>query len=269
MKHDTWNMTHKTSNMPLIDTHAHLYDPTFDADRDEMLQRARAAGVEKIFLPNCASETVGPMLALCEKYPQQCFPMLGLHPCYVKENFEQELAQLKAFLDKDRFWAIGEIGLDFYWDKTFVAQQEKAFATQIGWAQEIGLSVVVHSRESTTACLDILEREGAGKVPGILHCFSGTVAEAERTAALNLYLGIGGVMTYKKTNLPEIVRAVGLERLVLETDAPYLSPVPYRGKRNESSYVPHVAKAVADALEVPVEEVARVTTANAERLFGV
>ncbi len=261
-------MAHETANRLLIDTHAHLYDPTFDADRDQMLQRATAAGVQKIFLPNCDFETIGPMLALCQKYPQQCFPMLGLHPCYVKEDFEQELARLKIFLEKNRFWAIGEIGLDFYWDKTLVAQQEKAFATQIGWAQEKGLPVVVHSRESTAACLDILEREGNGNVPGILHCFSGTVAEAERTAALGMYLGIGGVMTYKKSTLPEIVRAVGLVRLVLETDAPYLSPVPHRGKRNESSYVPHIAQAVANVLDVSVEEVARVTTANAERLFG-
>lgn len=255
--------------MTLIDTHAHLYDLAFDADRDASLQRAAAAGVAQILLPNCEAGTVAPMLALCEAYPEQCFPMLGLHPCYVKEDFERELQVLEAFLSKHRFWAIGEIGLDFYWDKTFVAQQEKAFATQIGWALKQSLPVVVHSRESTTACLDILEKEGEGKTPGVLHCFSGTVAEAERTANLGLYLGIGGVVTYKKSNLPEVVRAVGLERLVLETDAPYLSPVPFRGKRNESSYVPHIAQAVADALSHPVEEVARITTANARKLFGL
>lgn len=255
--------------MNLIDTHAHLYDPTFEADQKMMLERAMAAGVAQILLPNCDAETVGPMLALCEKYPRQCFPMLGLHPCYVKEDFEQELEKIQSFLDKNRFRAIGEIGLDFYWDKTFIAQQEKAFATQIGWAQQANLPVVVHSRESTTACLDLLEREGNGKTKGILHCFSGTVAEAERTVALGMYLGIGGVMTYKKSILPEIVQAVGLERLVLETDAPYLSPVPYRGKRNESSYIPYIAQAVADALNTSVEEVARVTTENARKIFGL
>lgn len=255
--------------MTLIDTHAHLYDETFLTDQEAMLQRATAAGVGQILLPNCDLETVQPMLDLCQKHPQQCFPMLGLHPCYVKENFKEELEAIKAFLPQNRFWAIGEIGLDFYWDKTFVAQQEEAFQMQIGWALEHKLPVVVHSRESTGACLDILEKTGGGTATGVLHCFSGTVAEAERTAALGLYLGIGGVMTYKKTTLPEIVRAVGLERLVLETDAPYLSPVPYRGKRNESSYVPHIAQAVAFALEIPVEEVARVTTENARKLFGL
>lgn len=255
--------------MTLIDTHAHLYDPTFDGDRAEMLQRAMAAGVQQVLLPNCDVATVTPMLALCETHPEQCFPMLGLHPCYVKEDFEKELQTLYAFLQTHRFWAIGEIGLDFYWDKTFIAQQEEAFRTQIGWALESALPVAVHSRESTTACLDILEKEGAGKVQGVLHCFSGTVAEAERTAALGLYLGIGGVVTYKKSALPDIIRAVGLERLLLETDAPYLSPVPFRGKRNESSYVPHIAQAVADALDIPVETVAKVTTANARKLFSI
>ncbi len=255
--------------MTLIDTHAHLYDETFLTDQEAMLQRATAAGVGQILLPNCDLETVQPMLDLCQKHPQQCFPMIGLHPCYVKENFREELEAIKSFLPQNRFWAIGEIGLDFYWDKTFVAQQEEAFRMQIGWALDNQLPVVVHSRESTGACLDILEKTGGGDLTGVLHCFSGTVAEAERTAALGLYLGIGGVMTYKKSILPEIVRAVGLERLVLETDAPYLSPVPYRGKRNESSYVPHIAQAVAVALEIPVEEVARVTTENARKLFGL
>ncbi len=255
--------------MTLIDTHAHLYDEKFTADQDAALQRAREAGVQHILLPNCDLQTVQPMLDLCHRHPAQCFPMIGLHPCYVKEDFESELAALKAFMLTHRFWAIGEIGLDFYWDKTFAAQQEDAFRTQIGWALEKNLPIVVHSRESTTACLNMIAQTGGGKVPGVLHCFSGTVAEAERTAALGLYLGIGGVVTYKKSNLPEVVRAVGLERLVLETDAPYLAPVPFRGKRNESSYVPHIAQAVADALDLPVEEVARITTGNARKLFGI
>ncbi len=255
--------------MTFIDTHAHLYDAAFEADRDAMLLRAKTAGVEKIFLPNCDGETVAPMLSLCDQYPQQCFPMMGLHPCYVKGDFEEALATLKAYLSQRRFCAIGEIGLDFYWDKTFVAEQENAFATQIGWALENDLPVVVHSREATTACLHILEKEGKRELSGVLHCFSGTVEEAQRAVALGLLLGIGGVMTYKKTNLPEIVRMVGLQNLILETDAPYLSPVPHRGKRNESSYIPLIAAAVADAMEMPLEEVARVTTANAKGLFGV
>ncbi|RYD52128.1 MAG: TatD family deoxyribonuclease [Sphingobacteriales bacterium] len=254
--------------MNFTDTHAHLYDPCFATELDMLLERTTEAGVHKIFLPNCDLETVPAMLQLSARFPNHCFPMIGLHPCYVNENVAAELAGLKAYLATHSFWAIGEIGLDFYWDKTFVAQQEAAFREQIGWAKAAGLPIVIHSREATTACLDIIESEGSGTVPGILHCFSGTVAEAERTVALGLHLGIGGVVTYKKSNLPDVIRAVGIEHLVLETDAPYLAPVPYRGKRNESSYIPYIAQAVADALGLPVAEVARLTTANAERIFA-
>ncbi len=253
--------------MIFTDTHAHLYDPCFEAELDALMERTATAGVDKIFLPNCDLATVGQMLQLSARFPQRCFPMIGLHPCYVKEDVEAELAGLKAYLDQQPFWAIGEIGLDFYWDKTFVSQQEAAFRQQIGWAQGTGLPIVIHSREATTACLNIIEAEGSGSIAGILHCFSGTVAEAERTVALGLHLGIGGVVTYKKSNLPEVIRAVGIEHLVLETDAPYLAPVPYRGKRNESSYIPLIAQAIADVLSIPVAEVARITTANAERIF--
>jgi TatD DNase family protein len=253
--------------MIFTDTHAHLYDPCFEAELDALMERAADAGVDKIFLPNCDLATVPPMMKLSARFPQRCFPMIGLHPCYVKEDVEAELAGLKAYLEQQSFWAIGEIGLDFYWDKTFVTQQKAAFRQQIGWARAAGLPIVIHSREATTACLDIIESEGSGTVPGILHCFSGTAAEAERTVALGLQLGIGGVVTYKKSNLRDVIRAVGIEHLVLETDAPYLAPVPYRGKRNESSYIPHIAQVVAEALSLPVAEVARITNANAEHIF--
>ncbi len=254
--------------MKLIDTHAHLYDARFVPDLEEMMERAAAAGVEKIFMPNCDWNTVAPMLEVADRYPERCFPMLGLHPCYVGADYSEQLDRLEALFEQHNFWAVGEIGLDFYWDKTFTVQQEAAFARQIGWAKERNLPIVIHSREATTACLDVLEREAGGAVPGILHCFSGTVEEARRATALGLHLGFGGVVTYKKTNLPEVAQAVGLEWIVLETDAPYLAPVPHRGKRNEPGYVPLMAARLAEVFELPATEVAGVTTANAEKIFA-
>ena len=255
--------------MKLIDTHAHLYDERFVPDLEAMMDRAEAAGVEKILMPNCDWNTVAPMLAVADAYPQRCFPMLGLHPCYVGEDFSAQLDKLEALFEQRRFCAVGEIGLDFYWDKTFTEQQEKAFARQIDWAKDHHLPIVIHSREATTACLDIVERETGNTLTGILHCFSGTEEEARRATVLGLHLGFGGVVTYKKTNLPQIAQAVGLDWIVLETDAPYLAPVPYRGKRNESAYVPLMAERLAEVLGVPSETVAQVTTANAEKIFGL
>ncbi len=255
--------------MKLIDTHAHLYDECFVPDLEAMMDRAEAAGVGQILMPNCDWNTVAPMLAVADKYPQRCLPMLGLHPCYVGEDFSAQLDKLEALFAERRFCAVGEIGLDFYWDKTFTAQQEAAFSRQIGWAKERSLPIVIHSREATTACLDVVERESGGTITGILHCFSGTEAEARRAIGLGLHLGFGGVVTYKKTNLPEIAQAVGLDWIVLETDAPYLAPTPYRGKRNESAYVPLMAARLAAVLGVPAETVAEATTANAEKIFSL
>ena len=253
--------------MKLIDTHAHLYDERFVPDLEQMMDRAEAAGVAKIFMPNCDWNTVAPMLQVADRYPEKCFPMLGLHPCYVDADYSAQLDKLEALFEQRPFWAVGEVGLDFYWDKTFITQQEAAFIRQIGWAKARNLPIVIHSREATAACLDIVEQESGGAITGILHCFSGTEEEARRATDLGLHLGFGGVVTYRKTNLPEIAQAVGLDWIVLETDAPYLAPNPYRGKRNESAYVPLMAARLAEVLGLPAETVAAVTTANAEKIF--
>lgn len=254
--------------MIFIDTHAHLYDEQFDVDREAMVQRSIDAGVIRIYLPNCDSTTIAPMLDVENAYPANCFAMMGLHPVYVKDNYEEELAVVKDWLDKRSFSAIGEIGLDKYWDLTHLEQQKIVFAQQIAWALEYGLPIVIHSRESTQDCIDMVKAKGREEVKGIFHCFSGTAEEAKAITDLGMYLGIGGVATFKKSTLPEIIKTVGIENLVLETDAPYLAPVPYRGKRNESSYIPLIAETISNALAMPLAEVARITSANAEKVFG-
>lgn len=251
----------------LIDTHTHLYDERYATDRAEMLQRAFDTGVQRLYIPNCDQHTIPPMLELADAYPDQCFPMMGLHPCYVKEDFETELAIMKDWLGKRAFSAIGEIGLDYYWDKTFVPQQKIAFERQIDWALERNLPIVIHSRESTQDCIDIVREKQNGNLHGIFHCFSGTLDEAQQIEALGFYLGIGGVVTYKNSSLQQVVKEMPLETLVLETDAPYLTPVPYRGKRNESSYIPLIAAQISNLKAVSEEVVESVTTANAEKIF--
>jgi TatD DNase family protein len=254
--------------MQLIDTHAHLYLSKFQNDRAAMLDRARTeGGISHIFLPNIDSASIAPMLELEAAYPHFCYAMMGLHPCDVKENFEDELKIVESWLAKRKFCAIGEIGLDLYWDKTFFEQQKIAFIRQMRWAQDLKMPIVIHSRESTEEILQILEENQWFTEGGILHCYSGTVEQAQRTVERGFLLGIGGVLTYKKTNLPEIVRAVGLQNLVLETDAPFLAPEPYRGKRNESAYVRIIAEKLAQILDIDLAIVAKVTTQNALSLF--
>jgi TatD DNase family protein len=254
--------------MITIDTHTHLYDDTDTAAQDEMIRRALDAGVTKMYMPNCDSSTITGMMDIARRYPGNCLPMMGLHPCYVKEHFEAELAIVQQHLQQGGFAAVGEIGLDYYWDRSFDAQQEIAFGQQIDWALQYGLPIVIHSRESNRECIDMVQRKQDGRLKGIFHCFSGTLEQAQEIIELGLYLGIGGVVTYKKSQLPEIIAALGPDHLVLETDAPYLAPVPYRGKRNESSYIPLIAEKVADTLAMPLEELAARTTANAEKIFG-
>ncbi|MFM2269620.1 MAG: hypothetical protein RL757_3061 [Bacteroidota bacterium] len=253
----------------LIDTHAHLYSSKFDHDRADAIARAREAGIAHVFLPNVDSETIEGMLQMETDFPDFCTPMMGLHPCDVKENFESELAIMETWLQRRPFCAVGEIGLDLYWDKTFFPQQKIAFERQMDWAQSLDIPIVIHSRESTEEVLEILEKKREYTGGGIFHCFSGTVEQAKRTVERGFVLGIGGVVTYKNTNLPEIIRAVGLENLVLETDAPYLAPIPHRGKRNESAFVRLVAEKVAEILEIPLEKVAEITTQNALKVFKV
>jgi TatD DNase family protein len=250
-----------------IDTHTHLYDEQLTIEGDINIQRAIDAGVTKMYMPNCDSSTIAGMMTIAGKWPQNCYPMMGLHPCYVKDNYKDELNIVEQWLARRRFSAIGEIGLDYYWDKTHVAQQKRAFEQQIDWALLDGLSIVIHSRESTQDCIDIVRKKQNGKLNGIFHCFSGTLEEAKQITGLGLYLGIGGVVTFKKSSLQEIVKEISIDHIVLETDAPYLAPAPYRGKRNESSYIPLIAAKVAELKGMGIAEVAAITTKNAEKVF--
>lgn len=254
--------------MYLIDTHCHLYLEEFASDLASTVERAKQSGVQKIFLPAIDSETHVQLLALSEtEQPVQLLAMIGLHPCSVKQNFEEELCLVEQHLKSDKkFWAIGEIGLDYHWDLSYRQQQLIAFEKQIDLAIQHRLPVVIHSRKSTQDCIDVV-RQFPGKVSGIFHCFGGTLAEAEQIIDLGFYLGIGGVLTYKNSGLKEVVAQIGLSKLVLETDAPYLSPVPHRGKRNEPSYIQWIAETLAQTLQTSVQEVAETTTKNALQVF--
>jgi TatD DNase family protein len=253
--------------MNLIDTHCHLYLSEFDDDREAMLERAREKGVGRFYLPNIDSTVIEEMIAMEHALPGVCFPMMGLHPCSVKANYLDELSLVERWLAKRSFAAIGEIGLDFYWDKTFVKAQYEAFTRQMEWGFQYDLPIVVHSREAMRECIDTVKPFAARGLKGIFHCFGDTIALANEIINMGFYLGIGGVITYKKSGLAEVVKDIPLEYIVLETDAPYLSPVPFRGKRNESSYITYVADAIASIKQVRVEEVADITTQNALRLF--
>lgn len=258
-------MTH----INFIDTHAHIYSDKFDADRATMLERTFGAGVSKICMPNVDSESIEGMLDLEKKYPQHCFAMMGLHPCSVNQDFEKELKIAEDWFSKRKFIAVGEMGIDLYWDKTFIAQQKEAFRIQAGWAKQKGLPLVIHSREAMKEVLELLEELADDKLFGVLHCFTGNLDDAKRLIAMNFRLGIGGVVTYKNGGLEPVLQEVGLEHLVLETDSPYLAPVPHRGKRNETSYIPLIAQRIADIKNLSVAEVAQKTTENAEKLFEI
>lgn len=251
-----------------IDTHAHLYHKQFDTDRKEMVRRAQDAGVRKLFLPNIDLTSVEVMHLMCEEFPETCFPMMGLHPCSVGEDPSRDLDEVERLLATGRYWAVGEIGIDLHWDKTWIEQQKEAFRKQVRWAKELMLPVVIHCRESFEEVITIVEEENEDDLTGIFHCFTGTEDDARRVIALGGFkLGIGGVITFPKSGLAETMAKVGAAHCVLETDAPYLAPVPFRGKRNESSYIPLIAEALAAAVDLPVEEVERITTANAEEIF--
>jgi TatD DNase family protein len=255
-------------NSFIIDTHCHLYLEDFKNNIDDILQRAREAGVKQFYLPAIDSATHQLMIDLSGKYPSECIPMMGLHPCSVRENYKEELNVANEWINKKKFAAIGEIGLDYYWDTSFKDQQVEAFNIQINWALENQLPIVIHSRNSLDDCIKIVEENQNGNLNGIFHCFSGSREQAEEIIGLGFYLGIGGVLTYKNAGLAEVVAELPLEKIVLETDAPYLTPVPFRGKRNESSYLKYVIEKLADLKSVTEEEVARITTANAQNIFG-
>ncbi|MBO4613190.1 MAG: TatD family hydrolase [Bacteroidaceae bacterium] len=255
----------------MIDTHSHIYGPEFDEDRDFVVERARQAGVEAILLPNINADSVLPMLELCRAYPQFCFPMIGLHPEDIREDYQTRLDEMEDLLEKPHsFLAIGEVGLDFYWDDTFRKQQIEALERQICWARDYNLPLVIHCRSAHRELVEAMERHRADNLSGIFHCFGGTCEEAAELLSFEGFvLGIGGVLTYKKSTLPEVLRTVPLERVVMETDSPYLAPVPHRGKRNESAYVVYVAQRLAEVYGCDVSVVDNVTTSTAKRLFGL
>ncbi|MBE9484720.1 MAG: TatD family hydrolase, partial [Bacteroidetes bacterium] len=234
--------------MILIDTHTHLYLNAFDDDREATVERAIASGVKYMFLPNIDSGSVSSLNALCERFPENCFPLMGLHPTSVKENFHDELAQVEKLLDEQIYYGVGETGIDLYWDKTYYREQVEAFNRQIDLALEHGLPLVIHARESFTEIFRVLENRDISGLRGVFHCFTGKLEEAERAIKLGFMLGIGGVLTYKNSGLDHVVAELGTEHLILETDAPYLPPVPHRGKRNESAYIIHVADKLAEVL---------------------
>ncbi|MBP6311071.1 MAG: TatD family hydrolase [Flavobacteriales bacterium] len=252
-----------------IDTHAHLYHNQFKGDRAAMVQRALDAGVKKLFLPNIDQESIEAMDALAEAYPDVCFPMMGLHPCSVGEDNAAQMAEVERLLRTGRYCAVGEIGIDLHWDKTFLVQQQDVFRRHVHWAKELALPIVIHCRESFDETIAIVEEENDDRLRGVFHCFTGTPEQAARVVALGgFYLGIGGVITFPNGGLAETMAVVGPDHCVLETDAPYLAPVPHRGKRNESSYIPLIAAKLASATGRSIEDIEALTTTNAERLFA-
>lgn len=255
--------------MILIDTHAHLYAEEFDADRNQMIARANEEGVQKFYLPAINSETIDDMLQMEKDYPNQCFAMMGLHPCYVKENWKDELRIVEEWLAKRKFAAVGEIGLDFYWDKTFKQQQYEAFRIQIEWALQYKLPIVIHTRDAMQEAIDVVKSYIKKEVYGIFHCFGGSYENAVDIIDAGFYLGIGGVLTYKNSGLSETLKKIPIDKLVLETDAPYLTPVPFRGKRNESSYLKYIVEKLAEIYNMSKGEIAVITTNNAKNIFAI
>lgn len=252
----------------IVDSHCHLYSESIRDKADEIIERARAAGISNFYFPAIDDETHEHMMALEARYPGTCFSMMGLHPCSVKEDFRRQLEVVESWLKKRPFVAVGEIGLDYYWDTTFKSEQAEAFRLQIDWALRYNLPIVIHTRNAMEDTISIVEEYRGRGLRGIFHCFSGTAADAVRVLESGFFLGIGGVITYKNSGLAEALKEVPLDQMVLETDSPYLAPVPFRGKSNESSYLVYIAEKLAEVKGVPVEEVARITTANVQNIFG-
>ncbi len=253
----------------ITDTHTHLYSEQFDEDRDTMIQRAIDVGIDRFFIPAIDSEYLERMYSLEKKYPDNVFLMMGLHPTSVKENFKEELAIVKTEIDKRDFYAIGEIGIDLYWDTTFLKEQQEAFKTQIKWAKERNLPIVIHCRDSFDEIFEVLESEKDDKLRGIFHCFTGTLEQAKQAISYNMKLGIGGVATFKNGKIDQFLKEIDLQHIVLETDSPYLAPKPNRGKRNESSYITLVLEKLVDIYGVSYDEIARITTENSKEVFGI
>lgn len=254
--------------MTFIDTHTHLYSDAFENDRSELIKTAISMGVDKFLLPNIDETSIDGMFALQNEFPKHCFPMLGLHPCSVTKNFEKTLEQIEALIPKHDIIAIGEIGIDLYWDKSCQNEQIQAFKTQIGWAKTYQLPIVIHVRDAFNEVFSVLDELNDDSLTGVFHCFTGSQAQAEKALSYGGFkLGIGGVVTFKNAGLDKVLSTVSLEDLVLETDSPYLAPTPYRGKRNESTYIPIIAEKLAAIYQKDSLEIGRITTANAESLF--
>jgi TatD DNase family protein len=253
--------------MRFIDTHSHIYDTGFQEDLNAVMASAKSAGVEKIYMPGIDSTCINGMMDMETKYSGICIPMMGLHPCYVKENYQEELAIVEGWLAKRKFAAIGEIGLDYYWDKTFAKEQQLVFEKQMQWGLDLGLPINIHTRNAMGETIELVKPFAKKGLKGIFHCFSGSKESAEQIIEMGFLLGLGGVLTYKNAGVAEAVVDIPLEFLVLETDAPYLPPVPYRGKRNEPAFMIEVAKKLAEIKNIPLHEVAEKTSGNAERIF--
>lgn len=233
------------------------------------MQRCLDNQVSRLFLPNVDSESIPMVFRLAERYPEHCFPMLGLHPCDVKDNFKEELNIISQEIERRKIYAIGEIGIDLYWDKSTLAIQQEAFRIQIGWAKQLDLPIVIHCREAFDQIFEILEELKDPMLRGIFHCFTGSLEQAKKVIDLGFFLGIGGVLTYKNSGLDKVVQEIDLKHIVLETDSPYLTPVPYRGKPNESSYLIHIAQKLADIKQVSLEKIAKISTENSMKVFGI
>lgn len=255
--------------MELIDTHCHLYLEDFDDDINNVIQKAETRGVKKFYLPGIDHEVIARMLSLEERFPGKCIAMMGLHPCSVKENFRDELMIVEEWLQQRKFAAVGEIGLDYHWDKTFMGEQEEAFRSQIEWALKYNLPIVIHTRSATQETIKIVKEYVGRGVRGIFHCFSGSYETAKEIIDAGFYLGIGGVVTYKNAGVAQVLERIGVDHMVLETDSPYLTPVPFRGKRNESSYLEYIVNKLAEIKYCSEEDIGYITSRNAEKIFGL
>lgn len=256
--------------MNLIDTHTHLFAEQFLEDIDTVINEAKQAGVEKFLLPNIDEDSIIPMLNLCNNYPGQLYPMMGIHPCSVTKNFEKQVELVKQWHNKEKFIAVGEIGIDLYWDKTLKSEQIEAFALQVQLAKEINLPIVIHVRDSFDEVFEVIDRLNDQQLTGVFHCFTGTEKQAQHIIEYGGFkLGIGGVVTFKNGGLDKTLKHVELSHLVLETDSPYLAPTPHRGKRNESKYVKLVAEKLCDIYSLPFAEIAEITSKNAHSIFDI
>ena len=255
--------------MKLVDTHAHLYLDNFSKDRHEVIEKAIYSNVEKIMLPNIDSTTIEDMLKLSKRHPNHFFPMIGIHPTSVEDDFEEEIKIIEEYLSKEKFYAIGEIGIDMYWDKTFEEEQKQAFRIQLDLAKKHNLPIVIHSRDAFDIIYEILLEKNDANLNGVFHCFTGTLDQANKIIEMGFKLGIGGIVTFKNTDLAKVVEQIDLHNIVLETDSPYLAPDPKRGQRNQSSYLNYIAKKVAEIKGVTIKEVAEITTKNAYDIFKI